>query len=108
MTNNETGKELLSADEAASKLKITKATLLKWARQGKIERVKISAKVVLFTAEALDKFLQDRTNEVESKPTNYKDAVRTASVLTPLKKGGGKKNTGESWRDLRQKDSSWD
>jgi hypothetical protein len=81
---------------------------LKWARKGKIERVKISAKIVLFSAEAIDTFLQDKTDEVESKTRNHDHAVRPACYLKPAQKGGWKKNTGESWRDLRQEVSSWD
>ena len=101
-------KELLSAAEAAAYLNVSKATILKWARKGKIERVKISAKIVLFSAEAIDKFLRNKTDEVESKSRNHEHAVRPACSPRPAQKGGGKKNTGESWRDLRQEVSSWD
>jgi excisionase family DNA binding protein len=106
--NDESRRELLTAAEAADYLNVSKATILKWARKGKIERAKISAKIVLFTAEAIDKFLQDKTDEVESKTTNHDHAARAACYPKPAQKGGGKKNTGESWRDLRQEVSSWD
>jgi excisionase family DNA binding protein len=101
-------KELLKAAEAAAYLNVSKETILKWARKGKIERVKISAKIVLFSIEAIDNFLKEKTDEVESKTTNHQHAVRTASYPKTVQKGGGKKNTGESWRDLRQEVSSWD
>jgi excisionase family DNA binding protein len=100
-------KELLTAAEAAAYLNVTKATILKWARQSKIERVKISAKIVLFNAEAVDKFLQDKTDDVESKTRNHEHAVRTACYPKPVRKGGGKKNSGESWQDLKTEVLSW-
>ncbi|MBI5248862.1 MAG: helix-turn-helix domain-containing protein [Desulfomonile tiedjei] len=101
-------KELLTADEAAAYLNVSKATILKWARKGKIERVKISAKIVLFSIEAIDNFLKEKTDRVESTARNHQHAVRTACYPKAVQKGGGKKNTGESWRDLRQEVSSWD
>ena len=106
MINNETGKELLSADEAASKLKITKRTILRWAREGKIECVRISAKVVLFTAEAIDRFVAGKTFEVESPAVNHSGTGR--KLTSPkTKKGGGKKASGELWKDLRKEVVQW-
>lgn len=106
--NDESRKELLTADEAADYLNVSKATILKWARKGKIERVKISAKIVLFTAEAIDNFLIEKTDEVESKTRDHTHAARAACYPKPAQKGGGKNNSGESWRDLRQEVSSWE
>ena len=57
-------KELLNAVKAAEKLKITKRTLLRWARENRIESVKVSRKVVLFTAEAIDDFVKSRAKKV--------------------------------------------
>ncbi len=108
MTNDELRKELMSAVEAAELLKVTKRTILKWARAGKIERVKISRRVVLFTAEAVDNFLKARTNGVESAGTDHRRAGRKASPAKETKRGGGAKHSGESWRDLRQEVSSWE
>ena len=100
-------KELLTAAEAAERLNVTKRTILRWAREGKIERITISTKVVLFTAEAIDKFLQHKTNEVESKTTEHRRAGRKTSSPKPMKKGGGKKSSGESWRSLRKEVATW-
>src|SRR5208283_1910987 len=100
MINKETGKELLSADEAASKLKITKRTILRWAREGKIECVRISAKVVLFAVEAIDRFVQRRTFGIESPAVNHRGAGRKMTSPEPRK--GGTRASGELWRDLRK------
>jgi len=102
------GNELLTAAEAAEKLRIDKRTLLKWARENKIESVKVSRKVVLFTAEAIDDFIRSRENKIQFAPMSHRGAGRKMASLTPTKKGGDKKNSGESWRDLRQEVSSWE
>ncbi len=100
MINNETGKELLGADEAASRLRITKRTLLRWAREGKVECVRISAKVVLFTAEAIDRFVAGKTFGVESPAVNHRGTGR--KMTSPKLRKGGTKASGELWRDLRK------
>jgi excisionase family DNA binding protein len=108
MTNKENRKELMTAAEAVEYLSITKRSILKWARAGRIERVKISGKVVLFTAEAVENFLKQQTNGVESQTRGKEHAVRTASSPQSKRKGGVCKKSGESWRDLRQEVSSWE
>ena len=102
------GKELLKPDEAAARLKIAKRTILKWARENRIESVKLSRKVVLFTAEAIDEFVQSRAKKIEPAPMNHQRAGRTMASPNPTRKGGDKRNSGESWRDLRQEVSSWE
>jgi excisionase family DNA binding protein len=100
------GKELLSAAEAATRLYVTKRTILRWAREGKIGYVRISRKVILFTAEAIDRFTQAREFVVESATTNHREAGRrTTSPKT--KKGGGKKTSGELSGDLRKEVMKW-
>jgi len=100
--------ELLTAAEAASKLKISQRTILRWARENKIESVKLSRKVVLFTAEAIDDFVKSRAKKIEPAPMNHQAAGRKIASPTPTKKGGDKRNSGESWRDLRQEVLSWE
>ncbi len=100
-------KELLSAAEAAQKLKITKRTILRWARQNQIESVRLSKKVVLFSAEAIDDFVTSKSKRIKGAPMNHQGAGRKTASTKPTRKGGGKKSSGESWRDLRQEVSSW-
>lgn len=99
-------KELMTADEAAAYLNITKRTVLKWARAGRIERVKISAKVVRFTAEAIDNFLKNQTVEIQSKTTQRKPSRQRTSD-GKSEKGGEKRSSGESWRSLRKEVATW-
>jgi excisionase family DNA binding protein len=104
---DKTGKELLNADEAAAQLRITKRTLLRWAREGKIERVIISKKVVLFSIEAIEEFVKNKTSGLQSKTGKHEHAGRAAWSSKPVQKGGGKKSSGESWRSLRKEVATW-
>jgi excisionase family DNA binding protein len=99
------GKELLKPDEAAAKLQITKRTLLRWARENRIESVKLSRKVVLFTAEAIDDLLKSKAKTVEPAPMNHRRAGRM--IASPeTRKGGIALSSRESWRSLRQEVAS--
>jgi excisionase family DNA binding protein len=102
------GDELLTAAEAAEKLRIEKATVLKWARENKIESVKLSKKVVLFNAEAIDDFVRSREHKVEPAPMNHQGSGRKMASPTPMKKGGDSRISGESWQDLKKEVLSWD
>lgn len=101
------GKELMTAAEAAAHLNVTKRTILKWARSGKIERVKISNKVVLFSAEAVENFLKQKTNQVKFQDGGNQHAVRPASCRQSKKKGVDGKSSGKSWRSLRKEVATW-
>jgi excisionase family DNA binding protein len=100
------GNQLLTAAEAATKLRTTKRTILKWAREGKIESRKISRKIVLFEDDAIDRFWKSIPTRIQSAGTNHQVAGR--KITSPkTKKGGGKKNSGELSGDLRKEVLSW-
>ncbi len=99
--------ELLTAAEAAEKLRIEKNTVLKWARESKIQSVKLSRKVVLFTAEAIDDFVRSRENKIQFAPMNHQGAGRKMASPTPKKKGGDRSDSRESWHSLREEVATW-
>lgn len=100
-------KELLSADEAASALNVTRRTILRWARDRKIESVRVSPKVILFPVSGLETFVIEKTRGVESPmPARPRSDVRTGAPKG--KKGGGNGSSGESWQGLKKEVLSWD
>ena len=101
------GKELLSAGEAAEKLRITKRTLLKWARTGRIARIKISGRVVLFTVEAVENFLKQNQNDVRLRTMKSEHARRTACSPNASRKGENGPSSRKSWRSLREEVATW-
>jgi excisionase family DNA binding protein len=107
MTNSESRKELMTAEEAAQLLNIKKRTLLRWARDSKIESIRISAKVILFRDEAIEEFVKSRTSGIESAARTMGRPAREASGPKLKPKGGGKRNSGELWNDLRKEVRSW-
>ena len=59
------GNELMNADEAAQLLNVTRRSILRLAKEKKIECVRISKKTILFSPEAIDEFVRQRTYGVE-------------------------------------------
>ena len=55
------GIRLFTPEEAAEMFSVDKRTVLKWAREGKLERVKISSKIILFTHESINGFVKARS-----------------------------------------------
>ena len=100
------GKELLTAAEAAEELRIARRTLLRWARENKIESVRVSNKRILFTEQAIDGFIREQTRDIKAFDTKKDRAVRKAAV-PKLKEGGGKRFSGEMWRGLRKEVHTW-
>jgi excisionase family DNA binding protein len=100
------GKELLTAAEAAKELRIAKRTLLRWARENKIESVRVSNKKILFTENAIEKYIQTRTNGTDSATIKRDRKSRRQAQLKP-KQGGDKRSSGEMWRGLRKEVHKW-
>lgn len=101
------GKELLTADEAAELLKVTKRTLLKWARLKQIESVRLSRKSIHFSKEAIDEFVQKKTHGVKSQTPKARRKGQTKPSPKSKKRGGDKKTSGKMWSDLRKEVYEW-
>ncbi len=97
--------ELLTADEAAQRLRITARTLLRWARANRIESVRVSKKKILFTEQAIEIFIQARTRDIESGPS--KDRAARKQNRPKPKEGGGNRSSGEMWKGLRKEVHTW-
>jgi excisionase family DNA binding protein len=99
-------RELLTADETATKLSVTTRTILRWSRENRIESIRISKKKILFSQDAIDEFLKSRTNRIESRSINHNGAGR--KITSPKsKKGGCKPSSRKSWRSLREEVTTW-
>ena len=99
-------KELLTADETAQRLNLTRRTILRWARENRIESIRISKKKILFSQDAIDDFLKSKTNAVESRGMTHEGAGRKMTGPIP-RKGGKARRSRESWRSLREEVTSW-
>ena len=101
------GIRLLTPEDVASLFSVDKRTVLKWARDGKLERVKISGKVILFTRESVNLFVKSRIQGVESVTApNSKPRARSEKSIT--KKGGASQSSRKSsWRSLREEATQW-
>lgn len=101
------GKELLNADQAAELLNVSKRTVLKWARHGKIGSVRPSKKVVLFTADAIDEFVTRNSTKAEPSHAAHRSTGRANRAPASSKKGGNPSSSRKSWRSLRTEVTTW-
>ena len=93
------GKRLLTPDDVASIFSVDRRTVLKWARDGKLERAKVTGKVVRFTEESVNSFVKSKTPGVEcATAPNPKQRARVAK--SGLKKGYFGSTSRKSWRSL--------
>ena len=100
------GIRLLTPEDVGSLFNVDKRTVLKWAREGKLERVKISGKIVLFTSESVNLFVKSKIEGVESATVpNPKPRARAEKSV---KKGGVRQTSRKSsWRSLREEATQW-
>lgn len=96
------GIRLLTPDDVASLFNVDKRTVLKWARDGMLERVKITGKVVLFTPESINLFVKSKIQGVKSVLTpNPKPRARAEKSFA--KKGGlSQSSRKSSWRSRKE------
>ena len=106
MTQQGHEKDLMTAAGAAHRLNIAKRTLLRWAREGRIDSVRASRKTILFSEEAIDNFVKTKTSAVESPPRLGRRSGPRMNRARPMK-GGGKKSSRKSWRSLREEVTTW-
>ncbi len=100
------GKRLLTPDDVASIFSVDRRTVLKWARDGKLERAKVTGKVVRFTEESVNSFVKSKTPGVEcATAPNPKQRARVAK--SGLKKGYLGSTSRKSWRSLREEVTTW-
>ncbi len=102
-----TGIRLLTPEEVASLFSVDKRTVLKWARDGKLGRKKMTGKIIRFTTESVNLFLKSKDQGVESiNPRNSQLRVRAKKSI-PKKGGFSKTSRKSSWRSLRKEAAQW-
>lgn len=58
-----TCRTLLTADEVAAALKITPATVYRWAKAGRLERVALGGRLVRYTPESVERLIHPSTSD---------------------------------------------
>jgi excisionase family DNA binding protein len=96
---------LLTPEEAGQALKVRPRTVLRWAREGKIPSVRLTAKVVRFSANAIKDLVKGGTIAVQYQITTQTGCKSRSGERQ--KKGGSRKSSGELWKDLRKEVRQW-
>ena len=100
------GIRLFIPEAVAEMFSVDKRTVLKWAREGKLESVKISKKVILFTLESINRFVNGRIQGIES-VTASKTKARVRAEKSVKKGGSSQSSRKSSWRSLREEATQW-
>lgn len=91
---------LMTPEDVAVMFYVERRTVLKWAREGKIDCIRPSRKIVLFNREYINSLGRSSSQDIESRTTrNKNDRARNSS--SPRKEGE-RKASGKSWRSLRE------
>jgi excisionase family DNA binding protein len=94
--------QLLHPNEAAAILRVSKRTLLKWAREGEIDCVRTSTKQVLFEAEDVNDFFKNCTIAISSPRADHQSRGRRMSASNTKKKEAHRQRSRKSWRNLNR------
>ena len=90
----------MTPEDVAYEFSVDRRTVLKWAREGKIDCIRRSKKIIRFNREYINSLGRSSTEDIESLATrNKEDRVKNSS--TP-KKRGERKASRKSWRSLRE------
>ena len=98
---------LLNTEEAAAKLKVSKKTLLKWARERKIGSVRFSPRIVCFSEEQLAEFIRRMSQEIKPEKRIRPPALSTTRPTQPPFKKSGKQEAEMTLQQLREEMRSW-
>ena|SRR5208283_1968254 len=101
------GVRLFTPEEAAEMFSVDKRTVLKWARERKLDSVKISSKIILFTRESINGFVNRRIQGIES-VTAPKTKARVRAEKSVKKGGSSQSSRKSSWRSLREEVTKWE
>lgn len=104
----ENGNGLLSAEEAAVRLNVSKRTLLKWARKGKIGCIRLCAKMIRFSEDQLAEFIRRMTHEMQPEIATPPVAMLSSKPSTRIQREAQRKQGDTaSWKELRKEMDSW-
>ena len=92
---------LMTPEDVAYEFSVDRRTVLKWAREGKLDCIRRSKKIIRFNREYIKSLERSGAEYIESPSTNKKteDWVKNSSTT---KKKGDIKASRKSWRSLRE------
>lgn len=101
-TDWESKHRLLKAEEVAVWLQVSKETVLRYRRKGKLQGVKTSRKNIRFSREQVQKLI-DSNSDVETSCDNGKKRGKIESRSSKVVARGGRCGSSrKSWGDLRK------
>ncbi len=91
----------MTPEDVAYEFSVDRRTVLKWAREGNLDCIRRSTKIIRFNREYIKSLERSGTEYIESPSTSNKTEDRVKNSSTPKKKGD-RKASRKSWRSLRE------
>jgi excisionase family DNA binding protein len=101
-TASDPHQKLLTPQQVASLLQVCTGTVLRWARENKINKIMISKKTIRFSETQIMKFIQLNTQEGTPCDSSKKNRKLNATDSKITAKGGFSQRSRKSWSDLRK------
>jgi excisionase family DNA binding protein len=99
---------LLTPEEVAARFQVCTETVLRWARQKKLKRIRMSKKVVRFSEEEVKRFINSHE---EAETTSCENGRKGSKIRAPkskvVEKGGCNNTSRKSWGSLHEEVASW-
>ena len=92
---------LMTPEDVAAMFCVDRRTVLKWAREGKLDSVRPSKKTIRFSRESVYSFARTGPHGIESGITRNIMRDREPDSIR-IKEKGGSRTSRKSWRSLRE------
>jgi hypothetical protein len=92
----------MTPEEVAHEFSVDKRTILKWAREGKLDCTRQSKKIIRFSRQYIISLGMQCPQGIKFESSTSRNKIGTADSNTPIKKGEERTSRESSWRNLRK------
>jgi hypothetical protein len=92
----------MTPEDVAYEFSVNKRTILKWTREGKLNCIRRSKKIIRFSREYINSVVVSGIGDITSGPTPNKNKIWVTNSSTQKKKGKNRTSRESSWRNLRE------
>jgi excisionase family DNA binding protein len=97
----------MTPEQVAAMFSVDRRTVLKWAREGKLQSIKASKKTIRFSREAVYSFARTGYPGIESGISQNGKRECVPDLPRIKGKGGSRASRESSWRSLREEVTKW-
>jgi hypothetical protein len=92
----------MTPEDVAHEFSVDKRTILRWAREGKLDCIRQSKKIIRFSRQYIISLGIPCRQDIKSESTPNRNKIGITNSATPKKKGDKRTSRESSWRNLRK------